>query len=60
LHAVDAHFAWDEGEGDRTLADWIDGHRRYFARECARLGRIFREDIPVMLERFELLYPRPR
>jgi uncharacterized protein YhfF len=60
FHAVDTQFAWDEGEGDRTLADWMDGHRRYFTRECARLGRVFGEDTPVTLERFELLHPRSR
>ncbi len=57
---VDAQFAWDEGEGDRTLADWMDGHRRYFTRECARLGCAFSEQTAVMLERFELLYPIDR
>jgi len=60
FRAVDALFAWDEGEGDRTLSDWMDGHRRYFTRECDRLGRAFSEDAPVTLERFELLYPRPQ
>lgn len=60
LHAVDAQFAWDEGEGDRTLADWLDGHRRFFKRECAREGVPFAEDMPVQLERFELLYPFDR
>lgn len=54
---VDAAFAWDEGEGDRTLADWTDGHRRYFTRELAAAGRAFDERMPVDLERFELLYP---
>jgi uncharacterized protein YhfF/GNAT superfamily N-acetyltransferase len=57
LRDVDARFAWDEGEGDRTLADWMDGHRRYFARECAALGIALADDAPVLLERFELLYP---
>jgi len=57
LRDVDAAFAWDEGEGDRTLADWMDGHRRFFDRECGRLGIPFRDDLPVVLERFELLYP---
>jgi uncharacterized protein YhfF/GNAT superfamily N-acetyltransferase len=55
--AVDAAFAWDEGEGDRTLADWMDGHRRCFARELAAVGRTFHERMLVDLERFELLYP---
>jgi len=54
---VDARFAWDEGEGDRTLADWKDGHRRFFTRELAVLGRRFDESMAVDLERFELLYP---
>jgi uncharacterized protein YhfF/GNAT superfamily N-acetyltransferase len=54
---VDAAFAWDEGEGDRTLDDWKDGHRSYFTRELAALGRKFDEDMLVDLERFELLYP---
>jgi uncharacterized protein YhfF len=31
LNTVDAKFAWDEGEGDRTLTSWLDGHRRFFA-----------------------------
>jgi uncharacterized protein YhfF/ribosomal protein S18 acetylase RimI-like enzyme len=57
LRDVDAAFAWDEGEGDRTLADWMDGHRRFFSRECASLGIAFSDDAPVVLERFELLYP---
>ena len=54
---VDAAFAWDEGEGDRTLADWKEGHRRFFTRELAPLGRLFDEHMLVDLERFELLYP---
>jgi len=60
LNEVDAQFAWDEGEGDRTLADWLDGHTRYFKRACARTGRTFVPTFPVMLERFELLYPFDR
>ena len=54
---VDAKFAWDEGEGDRTLDDWKAGHWRYFSRECASLGRQMSQDAEVCLERFELLYP---
>ncbi|HQR21265.1 MAG TPA: GNAT family N-acetyltransferase [Burkholderiaceae bacterium] len=54
---VDAAFAWDEGEGDRTLADWKDGHRRFFTNELSAIGRPFDEGMEVDLERFELLYP---
>jgi uncharacterized protein YhfF/ribosomal protein S18 acetylase RimI-like enzyme len=54
---VDAAFAWDEGEGDRTLADWKAGHCQFFTRELAALGREFDDGMKVDLERFELLYP---
>lgn len=57
LRDVDAAFAWDEGEGDRTLDDWLRGHRSYFTRELARAGRVFDDAMAVDLERFELLYP---
>jgi uncharacterized protein YhfF len=29
---VDEAFAYDEGEGDRSLAYWREAHRRYFTR----------------------------
>ena len=57
FHAVDAQFAWDEGEGDRTLPDWRDGHLAYFGPWMATLGKRFADDMEVDLERFELLYP---
>ena len=57
---VDAAFAWDEGEGDRSLEWWREAHRAYFSRACTRLGREFGEDLPVVLERFELVWaPTP-
>ena len=54
---VDAEFAYDEGEGDRTLEDWRDGHRSYFAREAAEHGLEFNEKSLVCCERFRLLFP---
>jgi uncharacterized protein YhfF len=47
---VDAAFAHDEGEGDRSLDYWRDAHRRYFGR----LGK-FSEDMMLMCERFRLI-----
>jgi uncharacterized protein YhfF len=47
---VDAAFAHDEGEGDRSLAYWRDAHRRYFTR----LGK-FSDDMMLMCERFRLV-----
>jgi uncharacterized protein YhfF len=53
---VDEAFAYDEGEGDRTLAIWRENHHGYFSRACAALGRPFTEDLLVVLERFELVW----
>ena len=50
FHDVDAAFACDEGEGDRSLAHWRSAHRSYFGR----LGR-FSEDMMLMCERFRLV-----
>jgi uncharacterized protein YhfF len=49
-HEVDAAFAHDEGEGDRSLAYWRKAHRDYFARQ----GK-FSEDMMLMCERFRLV-----
>lgn len=57
LTAVDDRFAWDEGEGDRTRADWLDNHHRYFTRRAAALGIPFDEDAsPLLYERFEVVH----
>ncbi len=47
---VDAQFAFEEGEDDRSLAYWRDAHRRYFTRQ----GR-FDENMMLMCERFRLV-----
>jgi uncharacterized protein YhfF len=45
---VDEAFAFDEGEGDRTLPYWREAHMRYFTR----LGR-YAPDMMLWCERFE-------
>lgn len=54
---VDAQFAFDEGEGDQSLANWRDGHWKYFTQEASELGIEFNEKSLVCCERFKLLYP---
>lgn len=53
---VNADHAWLEGENDRSLADWRAIHERFFT-DHATHNRGFVTDMPVVLERFELLYP---
>jgi uncharacterized protein YhfF len=57
FHDVDAGFAFDEGEDDRTLASWRTEHRRYFARRSAALGVPFTDDTLILLERFRVVFP---
>lgn len=54
---VSAEFAAEEGEGDATLASWRRDHEAFFGRECARIGRAPRADMPVACERFRVVYP---
>jgi uncharacterized protein YhfF len=51
---VDEHFAWAEGEGDRSLEHWRDEHARFFESE----GGPVDDETPVVLETFELLWPK--
>ncbi len=57
LSSVDEKFAWDEGEYERTLESWLDGHRRYFRRACADLGLEFTDEIELCFERFRVVWP---
>ncbi len=57
LIEVDDAFAWDEGEGDRTRAGWLDGHRRFFARQAKRDGFAFDDRIETVFERFTVVWP---
>ncbi|HEX6842916.1 MAG TPA: ASCH domain-containing protein [Stellaceae bacterium] len=50
---VDAAFAADEGEGDRTLAYWREAHRRYFTRRGT-----FAPDMELWCERFRVTATR--
>jgi uncharacterized protein YhfF len=44
---VDAAFAFDEGEGDRSLASWREAHRSYFKRL-----NLYQPDMMLWCERF--------
>ena len=57
LIEVDEGFAWDEGEGDRSRASWLENHRRCFERQAAREGFVMHDRIETVFERFEILWP---
>ena len=50
---VDETHAYEEGEGDRTLAYWREVHERYWRSYSPR----FESDMPAVCEKFRLLYP---
>ena len=54
---VDAAFAYDEGEDDRSLAAWRAAHWRYFTRTLAQHGLQPSADMPLLCERFRVVYP---
>jgi len=53
---VGEEFAAAEGEGDLSLKHWRDGHWHYFGLELADIGRSPEPDMPVVCERFELVF----
>lgn len=57
VRSVDAQFAWDEGEDDRTRESWLAGHGRYWKRACARMGLDYSEDLEAVFERFVVVWP---
>jgi uncharacterized protein YhfF len=54
--AVDAGFAYDEGEGDRSAAYWRAAHERFFSRTLAAIGRAPDPAMPVVCERFRVVF----
>jgi len=47
---VDEAFAYEEGEGERTLASWRRDHETYFSR-----NGVFAEDMLLHCERFRVV-----
>ena len=53
MGAVDEGFAWDEGEGDRSLTFW----RRVHVEAFGLAGYPIDDESPLVLERFDLVWP---
>jgi uncharacterized protein YhfF len=48
-----------ESPAARDLAAWRDIHGRFWKRTLEAQGRSFSEDMPLLFQRFELLYAEP-
>lgn len=55
FNEVPESFAYDEGEGDRSLGYWREAHRRYFSRQRFK-NRAFDEQMPLICERFRVVH----
>ena len=53
---VDAQFAYDYGEGERTLEWWNRELWHYCQDECRRIRRVATPDMPLVCERFRVVY----
>jgi uncharacterized protein YhfF len=54
--AVDARFAYDEGEGDCSLEYWREAHWRFFSSTLPNIGKKPTPNIPLVCERFRVIY----
>ncbi len=53
---VDASFAIEEGEGDKSYQWWRKVHWDFFSRELTEIGEVMSEDEMLSLEHFKLVY----
>ncbi|MFF2371267.1 ASCH domain-containing protein [Agromyces sp. NPDC058110] len=57
MTSVDAAFAYDEGEDDRTLESWRENHAHYWRRRVPHIGIEWSDDLEVVFERFSVVWP---
>ena len=53
---VDAHHAWLEGEGDRSLEYWRKVHEEFFTGEFSQYGLEFHRERRILCEEFSVCY----
>ena len=55
FNEVDAQFAYDEGEGDRSLESWRREHWKFFMQNATEESQI-NENMPLVCERIRLIW----
>lgn len=55
---VSADHAFKEGEGDKTLEWWRKAHIDFFKTYFEEFGLMFSEDSRIVLEEFQVVYPK--
>ncbi|WP_341887919.1 ASCH domain-containing protein [Variovorax sp. YR752] len=59
FNQIDDEFAFNAGEGDLTLRWWLVAHRQQWSEQAEREGFEIGETSELVLEFFELVWPRP-
>ena len=57
FNEVSEQFAFEEGEGNRSLAYWRMTHENYFRRNHFK-NRAFDETMPLVCERFKVVHTK--
>jgi uncharacterized protein YhfF len=58
FNEIDDEFAFENGEGDRTLHWWLVAHRQEFAERAEAEGFQVGERAVLILEYFDLVWPQ--
>jgi uncharacterized protein YhfF len=58
FNTVDEQFAFEYGEGERTLAFWLQDNWEFHSQWCRQIGREPSETMPIVFQRFRVLYPQ--
>ena len=58
FNTVDEQFAFEYGEGERTRAYWLHDNWDFHSQWCREIGREPSETMPIVFQRFRLLYPQ--
>src|SRR6266852_1100507 len=53
---VDEQFAYEGGEGDRTLESWRRMYGKVISAQCGRIKREPTQNVPLVCERFRVIY----
>jgi uncharacterized protein YhfF len=56
---VGEDLAYEGGEGDRSLASWRRIYWEYILAECRRINRAPDRSVPLVMERFRVVYRDP-
>ena len=57
---IDERFAFDYGEGDRTLKWWNRAMWDYYSEVCRKVGLEPSTNMPISCQRFRLLYKQEK